>query len=86
MRLIDADKVKFYGQTFSYGLNRRVCPDLCAQDVIDEQPTIDPVHAAGACYCGECKRWKKADCPLDTGYEEDIPNMYDFCSYGEMEK
>lgn len=47
MRLIDADKVKFYGQTFSYGLNRRVCPDLCAQDVIDEQATIGFAGAGG---------------------------------------
>ena len=37
MRLIDADKVEFHG------LNNRVCPDLSAQDVIDEQPTIDAV-------------------------------------------
>lgn len=24
----------------------------------DEAPTVDPVHAAGGCYCQECVRWE----------------------------
>ena len=27
-------------------------------EVIDQCPTIDPVHAAGGCYCQECERWE----------------------------
>lgn len=27
--------------------------------LIDEQPTINPVHAAGVCYCRECKHWQE---------------------------
>lgn len=26
--------------------------------VIENAPTVDPVHAAGGCYCHECKYWK----------------------------
>lgn len=35
-RLIDANKIEFHG------LNYRVCSDLSAMDVIDNQSTIDP--------------------------------------------
>lgn len=62
-------------------------------------PTIDPVHAAGACYCRECSYWKRASELLpnnalpDFGYcsanldpDTDIEKQVsesDFCSYGE---
>lgn len=26
---------------------------------LSQEPTIDPVHAAGACYCQECKYWQE---------------------------
>lgn len=32
-----------------------------ADRVIRALPTIDPVHAAGACYCRECKYARKVD-------------------------
>lgn len=41
MRLVDADLAPVY-------LNEGAC------EQIKSMPTIDPVHAAGACYCGEC--------------------------------
>lgn len=41
MRLVDADLAPVY-------LNEKAC------EQIKSMPTIDPVHAAGACYCGEC--------------------------------
>ena len=28
--------------------------DADGKSVLDELPTIDPVHAAGGCYCREC--------------------------------
>ena len=26
---------------------------------LSQEPTIDPVHASGACYCRECKHWQE---------------------------
>lgn len=54
-RLIDGNRAtdelyKFYnGFT---GELRKVASE--AIDVVTLLPTIDPVHADGACYCGEC--------------------------------
>ena len=69
--------------------------DICdgAQDrdwlkrCFDESPTIDPVHAAGACYCRECNHLLR-----DLSSREYhmcmrliLPkkvDLDDFCSYG----
>lgn len=57
------------------------------QDCIDNTPTIDPVHAAGACYCGECKYFEKARTNEKGFHICPASNMeiteQDFCSYGE---
>lgn len=61
--------------------------------------TIDPVHAAGACYCRECTCWNRHDdilpdgrfpdwgyCSkmLDSDSEIEITTLEnDFCSYGQ---
>ena len=29
--------------------------------MLSELPTIDPVHAAGGCYCQECEFWEEQD-------------------------
>lgn len=62
------------------------------------QEVIDPVHAAGACYCSECKHarnWPNGLCykntePCDNakGYKGEAVcvNKTDFCSYGEMKQ
>lgn len=42
MRLVDADEMKKTSQGIVW------------QEWIDTRPTIDPVHAAGGCYCKEC--------------------------------
>lgn len=81
--------------------------DICdgAQDrdwlkrCFDESPTIDPVHAAGACYCRECTCWNRHDdilpdcrfpdwgyCSkmLDSDSEIEITTLEnDFCSRGQ---
>lgn len=44
-------------------------------------PTIDPVHAAGACYCKECK-WKEK-CVHHREQDGGIFGDNDFCSFGE---
>lgn len=57
-------------------------------------PTVDPVHAAGACYCGECKHWQKAHssligevmCCTGQGSVRIQKAADDFCSSGERRK
>lgn len=72
--------------------------DLLKQ-CFDESPTIDPVHAAGACYCRECTCWNRHDdilpdggfpdwgyCSkmLDSDSENEITTLEnDFCSWGQ---
>lgn len=50
MRLIDADEeIRFANENL---------PDVHAGVItafLRDCSTIDPVHAAGACYCGECR-------------------------------
>lgn len=66
---------------------------------IEDAPTIDPVHAAGACYCRECTCWNRHDdilpdggfpdwgyCSkmLDSDSEIEITTLEnDFCSWGQ---
>lgn len=57
---------------------------------IDCAPTIDPIHAAGGCYCRECVKFSR--------YTKTDPNFgickrhnsevgeNDFCSYGKPEE
>lgn len=67
------------------------CHFLCE---IDKQPEIDPIHAAGGCYCKECKyhedevypegEWEVHDneecwCNL----WDDVVSLNGFCSYGK---
>lgn len=54
---------------------------------IDRAAIVDPVHAAGACYCKECKYFKIStkgltDCLCPDGGIQDYPRETDFCSYG----
>ncbi|QAT48571.1 hypothetical protein EQM14_01560 [Caproiciproducens sp. NJN-50] len=78
MRPIDADKIEFLG------LNNRVCPDLSAMDVIDEQPTVDAVPVVR---CFDCQYRNTVQCPayrkLDDTGEIITPQYVRFCSYGE---
>ena len=58
MGLIDADKVNpsdvFVGiSDFAADCRNAVVKLLAAQ------PTIDPIHAAGGCYCRECKYYSR---------------------------
>lgn len=74
-----------YGVTDSHG------HEIC--EFIKEQPTIDTIHAAGGCYCGECEYL------TDKHYEDIGEKPYikhscsvfkrsmqltDFCSYGKV--
>lgn len=57
-----------------------------AVDDLQYLPIIDPVHAAGGCYCRECKDYNADDewCTVDYPDIEGVHrNQNDFCSYGE---
>ena len=56
-----------------------------ADRVIRALPTIDPVHAAGACYCRECKHYDHGCCVVKRYIGDDhiISMPQDgFCSFG----
>lgn len=83
MRLIDADNF------LQSQIKRCRCVPLiggCSKDnenlkeILAGQPTVDPVHAAGGCYCRECKYHGAADGPMR---QCDITDDNDFCSHSE---
>ena len=49
-RLIDADKLTYH---LTVNDEDEQVFYVKSED-IDDAPSIDPVHAAGGCYCGEC--------------------------------
>lgn len=55
------------------------------QSAVINAPTIDPVRAAGGCYCRECKFWDDdGRCePRENGLIREYTKPTDFCSYGE---
>lgn len=81
-RLIDADKLHFDLALDGAGHEIR----FIEAKNIHEAPTIDPVHAAGGCYCGECGYLGS-----DVFYDDSFYCHYwgysiredDFCSRGE---
>ncbi len=52
-------------------------------DMVDDEPTVDPVHAAGGCYCRECIL--HGDCLTeDTFHIARIENP--FCCGGKLKE
>ena len=54
------------------------------KSLVEKAPTIDPIKAAGGCYCRECMhRNEHGHCAHPR--HEILPTTYpnDFCSYGE---
>lgn len=93
MRTIDADRLQ---KTIAIIQADNDCPPspyleygtMCfyeISDMVDDEPTVDPVHAAGGCYCKECKFWDgygRCETP-DNGLVLEFTKPNDFCSYGE---
>lgn len=96
-RLIDADEL---AKTLDVGIaDAPLYIQATVQQYIDCTPTLDPVHAAGACYCRECTCWNRHDdilsdgrfpdwgyCSkmLDSDSEIEITTLEnDFCSNGQ---
>ena len=83
-RLIDADAMR--KEWLENGENEFVYDTNAVLESIDEQPIIDPVHAAGGCYCGECVNLGS------SVYDDDLCYCHywgysiredDYCSRGE---
>lgn len=86
-RLIDtraaSNKIHEYMEDFPRAETRLATCRVILSMLGDENQihTIDPVHAAGACYCRECKHWKEHyDYCKEFAAER---NQGDFCSCGE---
>lgn len=81
-RLIDADTAKREFNLYFGGVSDAVI----AGQILDELPTLDPVHAAGGVYCRECKYQYDYMCPMYDEYNDlnrDAQHKEDaFCSYG----
>lgn len=91
-RLIDADALDIskFTRWFDDPNDRKA-----VERMIRDAPTIDPVHAAGGCYCWECENADPYMCvgtPTDDvnaslfrcyKYDGIYRMRYDFCSRGE---
>lgn len=106
MNLIDGNDLMFkISKTIDYCEKNNRLKDLnmlfefC--NLIEQCPTIDPVHAAGGCYCHECDQWyeiyhcgkKSTDtycCPCAHFSGEGGYMVYtkpnDFCNNGELKE
>lgn len=60
MRMVDADALPYY-INYAVGGSHRVAYHFA----IDDIPTVDPVHAAGGCYCRECKYYETTEVGKD---------------------
>ena len=49
---------------------------------LSQEPTIDPVHASGACYCWECRNYNNPRLGW-CSHHMDRENPDDFCSWGK---
>lgn len=85
-RLIDADDFLKWLDVGHLRNPGEIC--FCEVDVahmIKSRATIDPVHAAGACYCRECKHYDHGCCVVKRYIGDDhiISMPQDgFCSFG----
>lgn len=92
MRLIDADNIHY--ALIGQEVDGKDCYPL--KDMLDGlhdeevNPTIDPVHAAGGCYCRECENWLEPteSSPIGSclGPHWGRVGKDDFCSQGERKK
>ena len=87
-RLIDAEALKKKATMRGVYLRPMVTAfRMCVSTKdVDESPTIDPVHAAGGCYCRECVAWNdKIPCGDGSGlcdHYEVIKLADGFCNAG----
>ncbi|WP_082052344.1 hypothetical protein [Ruthenibacterium lactatiformans] len=87
-RLIDADDFLKWLDVGHLRNPGEVC--FCEADVahmIKSRATVDPVHAAGACYCNECKFTCIGENEVESWCYCKMTNrninLTDFCSWGQ---
>lgn len=78
-RLHDAGGCGAPPESWADGYDKAI--DL-AYGMAENAPTIDPVHAAGACYCRECRNYNKPRLGW-CSHHMDRENPDDFCSWGQ---
>ena len=93
MRLIDAEALdfEFDRRCFSEEDENYVRGVDEAIGVVENAPTVDPVHATGACYCRECRYCGE---PVFTegvllcrrGNKHERKTRDDFCSRGKLKE
>ena len=76
------DKGSLYTKIFERVKNPTIKSWLSS--IISELPTIDPVHAEGACYCLECKHYKLLGGAKWCVLHMSRTHADDFCSYGKQ--
>lgn len=87
MRLGDLDRIaQDVRENNTENYDKRDWTSHLVVTLLENAPTIDAVHAAGGCYCFECKRFDR-----DTG--EGFCNRWgkwtlcsDFCSRGQRKE
>lgn len=78
-RLHDAGGCGAPPESWADGYDKAI--DL-AYGMAENAPTIDPMHAAGACYCRECRNYNKPRLGW-CSHHMDRENPDDFCSWGQ---
>lgn len=85
MRLIDADALDFSfdRRVFGEADENYVRGADDAVGVVERAPTIDPVHAAGGCYCRECGHKDSNACPAYDPPMNRTSMRIKFCNCGK---
>lgn len=87
MYLIDADiDVSDYIEIWDCQCSEAGTQTVMVVEDLQYLPRIDPVHAAGACYCKECIQSKHDRGELYCVMFRQYRDNNDFCSYGKREE
>ena len=93
MRLIDADRAASIENLDQYSDLVAALGDVqTVRDILSDAPTIDPIHAVGACYCLECEHWTGIALGMRCKLYSFPPNAWvysqpdDFCSRGQRKE
>lgn len=96
MKLIDADTLIDNHFADNHNIALSYANKLWMRRIINEEDTIDPVHAAGGCYCKECLHSELVEyednegwvTPLDEYWCNEHKNtmpLNGFCSEGRKD-
>lgn len=89
MRLIDLDDLGIGPRSASMFANAKAAEGWNELfSILDKQDEIDPVHAAGGCYCRECRMRQGCETEKTVlcGYHNCAMRKDDFCSLGKRKE